>query len=142
MLSFLAWFKNKAKGAQQIFLQDPYFEDVAMYFLASAEISCEYTVLTQTKLKTNPDGRNNFINEGESGQRKLKLLNCIKAYPLMFDSMKLNIYDISNKHNVSHDRYLIFFMIMEMNKLMPCQILFKELQINSRFWLPRLGIRP
>lgn len=109
MLSFLAWFKNKAKGTQQIFLQDPYFEDVAMYFFASAEINCEYIVLTQTKLKTNPDGRNNFVNEGESGQRKLKLLNCIRANPLMFDSMKLNVYDISSKHNVLHDRYLIFF---------------------------------
>lgn len=109
MLSFLVWFKNKAKGAQLIFLQDPYFEDVAMYFFASAEICCEYIVLTQTKLKTNPDGRNNFVNEGEIGQRKIKLLNSIKANPLMFDSMKLNVYDISNKHNVLHDRYLIFF---------------------------------
>lgn len=108
MLSFLEWFKNKAKNAQNVFLQDPYFEDVAMYFLASANISSEYTVLTQTQLRTNPDGTNKEVKEGEEGLRKKKIVEGIKANPRMFAPLKLVVMDIPITHNVLHDRYLIF----------------------------------
>lgn len=108
MLSFLEWFKEKAKNAQSVFLQDPYFEDVAMYFLASANISSEYTVLTQTQLRTNPDGTNKKVEEDEEGLRKKKIVGGIKANPRMFAPMKLMVIDIPITHNVLHDRYLIF----------------------------------
>lgn len=108
LLSFLEWFKGKAKNAQSVFLQDPYFEDVAMYFLASANISSEYTVLTQTKLRTNSDGTNKEVEKGEDGLRKKKIVGGIKANPRMFAPMKLVVIDIPITHNVLHDRYLIF----------------------------------
>lgn len=108
MLSFLEWFRGKAKKAQSVFLQDPYFEDVAMYFLASANISSEYTVLTQTQLRTNPDGTNKTMEEKEEGQRKEKIVGGIKANPRMFAPLKLVVKDIPITHNVLHDRYLVF----------------------------------
>ncbi len=108
LLSFLEWFKDKAKNSQRLFLQDPYFEDVAMYFLASANISSEYTVLTQTQLRTNPDGTNKEVKEDEDGWRKRRIVESIKANPRMFAPMKLVVIDIPISHNVLHDRYLIF----------------------------------
>ena len=108
MLSFLGWFKKKAKGAKSVFLQDPYFEDVAMYFLASADVSSEYTVLTQTQLKTNTDGTSGKVEEGEEGKRKSKILEGIKLNPRMFNPMKLVVKDLPITHNSLHDRYLVF----------------------------------
>lgn len=108
MLSFLGWFKKKAKGAKSVFLQDPYFEDVAMYFLASADVSCEYTVLTQTQLKTNPDGTGGKVEEGEERKRKSKIVEGIKQNPRMFEPMKLVVKDLPITHNTLHDRYLVF----------------------------------
>lgn len=108
LLSFLEWFRGKAKNAQSVFLQDPYFEDVAMYFLASASINSEYTVLTQTQLRTNPDGTNKKVEEEEEGKRKEKIVSVIKANPRMFAPLKLVVKDIPITHNVLHDRYLIF----------------------------------
>lgn len=108
MLSFLGWFKKKAKGAKSVFLQDPYFEDVAMYFLASADVNCEYTVLTQTQLKTNPDGTGGKVEEGEDRKRKSKIVEGIKQNPWMFEPMKLVVKDLPITHNTLHDRYLVF----------------------------------
>lgn len=108
MLSFMGWFKKKAKNAKRIFLQDPYFEDVAMYFLAMADISSEYTILTQTRLKTNPDGRNSSMDLSEDRQRKETIVNLIKANPILFDPMKLVVKDLPTKHNILHDRYFVF----------------------------------
>lgn len=107
MLSFLEWFKLKAKGANSIFLQDPYFEDVAMFFLASAEIDSNYMVLTQTNLKTNVDSTNAFMLNHNS-ERRNKITDTIKSYPLLFETMKLEIKDVPATHNVLHDRYLVF----------------------------------
>lgn len=111
MLSFLSWFKNKANGAKSVFLQDPYFEEVALFFIASAETDCEYTVLTQTQLKTNTDGTS-FFDEGhdpEPGDRKSKIVNGIKANPQMFAPMKLIVVDVpASAHNALHDRYMVF----------------------------------
>lgn len=108
LLSFFEWFKGKARNAKSVFLQDPYFEDVAMYFLASTNVSSEYTVLTQTQLRTNPDGTNKEVKEGEEGLRKQKIVGGIKANPRMFAPMKLVVKDIPITHNVLHDRYMIF----------------------------------
>ncbi len=108
LLSFLEWFKDKAKNAQSVFLQDPYFEDVAMYFLASANISSEYTVLTQTQLSTNLGGTDKNVEAGEKRQRKKKIVGGIKANPRIFAPMKLVVIDIPITSNVLHDRYLIF----------------------------------
>lgn len=108
MLSFLGWFKKKAKGTKSVFLQDPYFEDVAMYFLASADVNCEYTVLTQTQLKTNPDGTGGKVEEGEDRKRKSKIVEGIKQNPWMFEPMKLVVKDLPITHNTLHDRYLVF----------------------------------
>ena len=109
-LSFLSWFKRKANDAKGVFLQDPYFEDVAMYFIASADTNCEYIVLTQTQLKTNPDGTPNTdaAKSGKDGERKKEIVNGIKANPLLFDPMKLVVKDVPISHNALHDRYLIF----------------------------------
>ena len=108
MLSFLGWFKKKAKGTKSVFLQDPYFEDVAMYFLASADVNSEYTVLTQTQLKTNPDGTGGKVEEGEDRKRKSKIVEGIKQNPWMFEPMKLVVKDLPITHNTLHDRYLVF----------------------------------
>lgn len=108
MLSFMGWFKKKAKNANGIFLQDPYFEDVAMYFLAMADISSEYTILTQTRLKTNPDGRYSAMDLNDDRQRKENILKVIKANPLLFGPMKLVVKDLPSKHNILHDRYCVF----------------------------------
>lgn len=111
MLSFIDWFRKKADRALSIFLQDPYFEDVALFLIASANNQeCEYTVLTQTQLKTNPDGtiNTNERNREEDGGRKKKIVNGIKANPRMFEPMKMIVKDIPITHNVLHDRYLIF----------------------------------
>ena len=108
MLSFLEWFKNKAKGTSNIFLQDPYFEDVALFFIATAEIDSNYTVLTQTYLKTNSDSTVTTI-ESNNSQRKKKIVNAIRTNPLLFNPMKLVIKDVPSTNNVLHDRYLIFY---------------------------------
>jgi len=108
LLSFIEWFKRKAKGAKSIFLQDPYFEYVAMYFLATADINSECTVLTQTKLKTNPDGTCKVDEGDDSNNRKDCIVESIKNNPKMFGSMKLVIKDISCNNKVLHDRYLFF----------------------------------
>lgn len=108
MLSFLGWFKQKAQGAMRIFLQDPYFEDVAMYFIASADISSEYTVLTQTQLKTKPDGTSDKVKEGEERKRRSKIVEGIKLNPRMYAPMKLVVKDLPITHNTLHDRYLVF----------------------------------
>lgn len=107
MLSFLEWFKNKAKGTSNIFLQDPYFEDVALFFIATAEIDSNYTVLTQTYLKTNSDSTYTTINSDNSGRRN-KIIETIKSNPQLFGAMKLVIKDVPVNNNVLHDRYLVF----------------------------------
>lgn len=110
MLSFLRWFKQKTNGASGVFLQDPYFDDIAMYFIGSADTNCEYTILTQTRLKTNPDGTANMgvVKSGEDSKRRNKIVNVIKINPLLFMPMKLVIKDIPITNNVLHDRYMIF----------------------------------
>lgn len=104
-LRFLRWFKNKANGSKQVFLQDPYFEDVALYFLASSDANSEYTVLTQTRLTSNPNGTTNIAKEGN---RKENIVNAIKAYPTLFSPLKLVIKDLSTDGALLHDRYLVF----------------------------------
>ena len=110
MLSFIDWFRRKAERARSIFLQDPYFEDVALYLIASTNNQeCEYMVLTQTRLKTNSDGTvDNLGNSSEEGERKNKIVNGIKANPLLFEPMKLIVKDVEASHNALHDRYMIF----------------------------------
>lgn len=106
ILGFLEWFKSKTKGAKSVFLQDPYFDDVALFFLASADSNCEYTILTQSSLKTNTDGTDSFVEEGE---RKDKIINGIKNYPRLFAPMKLVVRDMPGIKAKLHDRYLIFW---------------------------------
>lgn len=106
LLGFLEWFKSKTKGAKSVFLQDPYFEDVALFFLASADSNCEYTILTQSSLETNTDGTDTFVEEGK---RKDKIINGIKNYPRLFAPMKLVVRDMPGTKAKLHDRYLIFW---------------------------------
>ncbi len=103
-LSFLEWFKQKANGAASVFLQDPYFEDVALYFLASSDIECEYTILTQTSLRTNPDNTSYSANDG---LRKDKIVSCIRNFPLLFSPLKLVVKDMLGVSPKLHDRFLI-----------------------------------
>jgi len=81
-LSFLEWFKAKTKGAKSVFLQDPYFEDVALSFIALTDIQGECTILTQTDLKTNTD---NTSYTGGGSQRKDRILSLIKDNPSLYD---------------------------------------------------------
>lgn len=107
-LCFLEWFKRKANGSIDVFMQDPYFEDVALYFLASADIESRYTVLTQTHLKTNSDGTNAVVPEGETSERSKIIKKCILQNPTLFRGMKLVIKDIPVADNKLHDRYVVF----------------------------------
>lgn len=106
LIGFLEWFKNKTKGAKSVFLQDPYFEDVALYFLASADTACEYTILTQIALATNPNGTDKLV---ENGDRKKIIKKAIENYPKMFSPMKLVVKDMPGINAKLHDRYLIFW---------------------------------
>lgn len=108
-LSFLDWFKQQSKDCSTIFLQDPYFEDVALFFLASVEATPEIVVLTQTRLKTNTDNTCSFVPSDEDGERKKKILSYIKSYPTLFGSMQLKIVDVPVASNILHDRYLFFY---------------------------------
>lgn len=107
-LSFLEWFKRKANGATDVFMQDPYFEDVALFFLASSDNGCDYTVLTQTHLKTNPDGTASEVPEWETPERKDKIIRCILQNPTLFNRIKLVVKDIPVADNKLHDRYIFF----------------------------------
>lgn len=107
-LGFLAWFKRKAKGADDVFIHDPYFEDVALYFIASADIESSYTVLTQTRLKTNSDGTDTFVPEEEISERREKIRNTILKNPTLFQGMRLVVKDVPAADNKLHDRYIIF----------------------------------
>lgn len=103
-LLFLEWFRSITKNARSLVLLDPYFEDVALYFLACSEVDCEYTVITQTSLRTNSD---NTSYTSERGGRKDKLLAMIKHNPQLFRGMNLVIRDISGSAPKLHDRYII-----------------------------------
>lgn len=107
-LGFLAWFKRKAKGANDVFIHDPYFEDVALYFIASADVESSYTVLTQTRLKTSNDGTDTFVKEGEIPERREKIRNSILKNPTLFQGMRLVVKDVPAADNKLHDRYIIF----------------------------------
>lgn len=102
-LSFLEWFKDKTDGAKWLFLQDPYFEDVALSFIALTDIQGECIILTQTDLRTNAD---NTSYTGGGSQRKAKILSLIKNYPSLYDSMQLIIRDMPGSGPKLHDRYL------------------------------------
>lgn len=102
-LSFLKWFKAKTKRAKSVFLQDPYFEDVALSFIALTDIQGECTILTQTDLRTSAD--NTSYTDGGS-QRKDKVLSLIKDNPSLYDSMQLIIRDMPGSGPKLHDRYL------------------------------------
>lgn len=102
-LSFLEWFKDKTDGAKWLFLQDPYFEDVALSFIALTDIQGECTILTQTDLRTNAD--NTSYTCGGS-QRKDRVLSLIKDNPSLYDSMQLIIRDMPGSGPKLHDRYL------------------------------------
>lgn len=102
-LSFLKWFKAKTKRAKSVFLQDPYFEDVALYFIALTDIQGECTILTQTDLRTSAD--NTSYTDGGS-QRKDKVLSLIKDNPSLYNSMQLIIRDMPGSGPKLHDRYL------------------------------------
>lgn len=106
LLGFLEWFKNKTEKAKSVFLQDPYFEDVALFFIASANDGCEYTILTQTSLKTNADGTDSLVEEGE---RKEKILSVINGNPKLFASKKLIVKDMPGNKAKLHDRYMFFW---------------------------------
>lgn len=108
-LSFLEWFKEQCKGCSTVFLQDPYFEDVALYFLASITTSPEIVVLTQTRLKTNSDNTSSFVPIDEEGERKKKILNYLKSYPTLFGRMNLKIIDVPVGSAILHDRYMFFY---------------------------------
>ncbi len=102
-LLFLEWFKAKTKGAKSVFLQDPYFEDVALSFIALTDIQGECTILTQTDLRTNAD---NTSYTGGGSQRKDRILSLIKDNPSLYDSMQLIIRDMAGSGPKLHDRYL------------------------------------
>lgn len=107
-LCFLEWFKRKTKECRHVFLQDPYLEDVGLFFLASANAEADYTLLTQTRLRTNTDHTTAVIPEQEESTRKRRIVEIITANPLLFTRMNVVIKDLSVKKNVLHDRYLIF----------------------------------
>lgn len=104
-LEFLQWFRERTEGASDIMLQDPYFEDVALLFIASSESHARYTVITQTGLKTNPDGTS-YVDDS-SDTRADKILMMIQQYPTLFAEMQLVVKNLTGNSNKLHDRYLI-----------------------------------
>ena len=106
LLSFLEWFRGKTKNAKRIFLQDPYFEDVALDFLCLSDSDCEFTVLTQTRLRTNDDGTSVIVDDGIN-RRKQKILKCLETRASVFGGHRLIIKDLAENKNRLHDRYLL-----------------------------------
>ncbi|MCM1141141.1 MAG: VPA1262 family N-terminal domain-containing protein [Muribaculum sp.] len=106
-LDFLNWFRRITRDTVDVFLQDPFFEDVALNFIASAsaETSARFTILAQVDLKTNPDGTS-YIDTNSS-VRKDKILQLIRNYPSLFQHLQLRIQNLTGKDNKLHDRYLI-----------------------------------
>lgn len=102
-LAFLEWFKAKTQGAKWVFLQDPYFEDVALSFIALTDIQGECIILTQTDLKTNTD---NTISASGTFHRKAKILAFVKDNPSLYSSIQLIIRDMPGSGSKLHDRYL------------------------------------
>ncbi len=104
-LEFLTWFKERTMGAADVLLQDPYIEDVALWFIASSESAARYTVITQTGLKTNSDGTA-YVDDA-SDLRGEKILVLIRKNPSLFAGMQLVIKNLTGISNKLHDRYLI-----------------------------------
>ena len=105
-LLLLEWFRNKTQNAKSIFLQDPYFEDVALYMLATSNTDCTFTVLTQSKLATNSNGTTTY-SDGEKSKRGDKILEMIRSYPTLFNDIQLIVKDLNSSNNILHDRYLV-----------------------------------
>lgn len=108
-IAFILWFKEKTKNVDKVFLQDPYFEDVALEFFALSASGGEFTVLTQSKLATNSDGTANLDKETKDNSRGTRIVNMIESHPTLFKGMKLIIKDIQSSSNELHDRYLFFY---------------------------------
>lgn len=106
-LDFLNWFRRIMRDTVDVFLQDPYIEDVALNFIASASAntSARFTILTQVDLKTNSDGTS-YIDTN-SGERRDKILQLIRNYPSLFEGLPLTILNLTSGDNKLHDRYLI-----------------------------------
>ena len=105
-LLFLEWFRNKTRNANSLFLQDPYFEDVALYMMATSNAECTFNVLTQSKLTTNTDGTSSFSVDKKS-RRGDKILDMIHSYPTLFKDIQLIVWDLNSSNNILHDRYLV-----------------------------------
>jgi len=118
-ISFLEWFKKITGNAQKVVIQDPFYDTVGLEFLArTTNAKTEFVILTCTQINSLDDNNEN-TNQTEPN-RALRIRNLIKSNSSLFDSLKLNVYDLRSSgggdKNILHDRYILIFEESELRK--------------------------
>ena len=112
-ISFLEWFKRITDKAQEVVIQDPFYDTLGLEFVArTTNAETEFFILTCTQI-TSLDDSDNTLGDKSEPNRAKRLKSFIKSNPSLFGYLKLNIYDIGSSggggNNLIHDRYLLIF---------------------------------
>lgn len=130
-LAFLEWFKKVCNQANDVIIQDPYFDTIGLEFLArTSNSNTSFTVITCTQTPSNDDDKiksktiweaiKSFFKIKEKEiesipNRATRIVNLLNGLPELFSSLKLTVYDYRNKtssnKNLLHDRYIIVYSL-------------------------------
>ena len=110
-ISFLEWFKKITNNTKKVVIQDPFYDDVGLEFIArTANTNTEFIILTCTQVSSYDDTRDDSETEPD---RALRIKSIIKSNPSSFNSVKMNIYDLRSRgggdKSILHDRYILIF---------------------------------
>lgn len=110
-ISFLNWFKKITDKSEKVIIQDPFYDTLGLDFLIRAtNASTSFNILTCTQVNSSDDEIDDAFNEPN---RATRIKKYIADYPSLFDSLKLNIYDLRSTgggdKNLLHDRYMLLF---------------------------------
>lgn len=133
-ISFLEWFKKQTQDAQQVVIQDPFYDTLGLEFLVrTTNAETVFTVLTCTQIKSTDDKKNTpdnwksnklvrFFNifrnkkvypKKTEPDRATRIKSFIFSNPSLCDSLQLSIYDLRSTGggdaNLLHDRYILIF---------------------------------
>jgi len=119
-ISFLEWFKKITGNAQKVVIQDPFYGTVGLEFLVrTTNANTEFSILTCTQITSSDDDKANSEVTAEPN-RALRIKSLVKSNPSLFDTLKLNIYDLRSTgggdKNILHDRYILIFEGGELEK--------------------------
>lgn len=132
-ISFLEWFKKQTQDAQQVVIQDPFYDTLGLEFLVrTTNAETDFMVLTCTQVKSTDDNKNIYYvwksaildrilnifrskkrSEKAEPNRAIRIKSFIRSNPSLFDSLRLNINDLRSvgggETNLLHDRYILIF---------------------------------